>query len=229
MKTNKSILFFGKANDKFAIKAAEFVQAHFSDVKILTGTRHDDFPVSSIDPLPDYIVSYLSPWIIPEEILNSARIAAINFHPGPPEYPGIGCTNFAIYNEENEYGVTCHHMAGKVDTGKIISVKRFPVKKSDTVYLLTQKCYDQIYELFIETMEAIISDGALSESQESWTRLPYKRKELDALCEIKPEMSMEEISRRVKSTTFPNMPGAYVVLGGEKFVAEKSIGNKINE
>ncbi len=66
-----------------------------------------------------YIISFVSPWIIPENLLNSAQKAAINFHPGPPDYPGTGCYNFALYEGTKKYGVTAHHMEKKVDTGNI--------------------------------------------------------------------------------------------------------------
>lgn len=84
------------------------------------------------------MISYLCPWILPEHLLERAKVASVNFHPGPPEYPGIGCTNFAIYNQEVIFGMTCHHMATRVDTGKIVAVRRFPLFPTDTVLSLTE-------------------------------------------------------------------------------------------
>ena len=75
-------------------------------------------------------MSYLARWIVPAPLLARA-VLALNFHPGPPEYPGYGCNNFAIYEGAREYGVTCHHMAPRVDTGAIVEVLRFPVLDSD--------------------------------------------------------------------------------------------------
>lgn len=83
----------------------------------------------------------MSPWIIPKGLLERVVKGAINWHPGPPEYSRIGCTNFAIYNNEKEFGITCHYMLDKVDTGKIIGVKRFSILENDTVFSITQKCY----------------------------------------------------------------------------------------
>jgi methionyl-tRNA formyltransferase len=65
--------------------------------------------------------------------LDRAKHAAFNFHPGSPDYPGIGCLNFELYEEAREYGVTCHHMVPKVDTGGIIAVKHFAIFDSDCV------------------------------------------------------------------------------------------------
>ena len=69
---------------------------------------------------PDWIISFLSPWKIPAELLRCARKGAINFHPAPPKYPGIGGYNYAIWNEDKEYGVTVHEMAEDIDSGKCI-------------------------------------------------------------------------------------------------------------
>ena len=71
-------------------------------------------------------MSYLI-WVVPEWLLRKAKIAAINFHPASPDYPGIGCRNFALYENAKEYGVTCHHMSATIDTGSIIEIKRFPI------------------------------------------------------------------------------------------------------
>ncbi|MFW8746219.1 formyltransferase family protein, partial [Mesorhizobium japonicum] len=80
-------------------------------------------------------------WIYPAQLLSNASFAAINFHPGSPDYPGTGCTNFAVYEGAKEYGITCHHMKAGVDSGDIIAVKRFSINEDDTVYGITQHCY----------------------------------------------------------------------------------------
>jgi methionyl-tRNA formyltransferase len=211
------IFFIGKKNDFHCECAKKFIQLHFSDNEILLGKSGDHFPEDAGWWKGDYVISYLSPWIIPEYLLNRAEKASINFHPGTPEYPGIGCTNFAIYNNENTFGITCHHMNPKVDTGQIIAVRRFPLYDSDTVLSLTQRCYSYILTLFYEVMSLILEGKELPVSDESWKRKPYKRKELNELCKITPDMPEEEIRRRVKAVTFPNAPGAYIEMGGMKF------------
>lgn len=151
-------------------------------------------------------------------MLARAKVAAINFHPGPPEYPGIGCTNFAIYNQESTFGITCHYMAAKVDTGEIIVVRRFPLFKTDSVYSLTQRCYAYVLTLFYEIVSSILEGNPLPKSEETWQRKPYKRKELNELCQISPNMNSEEIKKRIHATSFPGMPGAYVEIEGYKFM-----------
>ena len=209
-----AILFFGKNDDFYCEKAQQFISLNFPEAVIVTGTRSDPFPAVCAEWEGDFLISYLSPWIIPESLLRRARVAAINFHPGPPEYPGIGCTNFAIYNNEPLFGVTCHHMDATPDTGRIIAVKRFPLFETDTVYSLTQRCYAHILTLFYEVTSDILTGKELPKSNETWTRRPYKRSELNALCRIEPGMSPDEIKRRLRAVTFPNAPGAYIEIDG---------------
>ena len=213
-----SILLIGKKDDFYFKNAKEFVLRNFSTAEFIEGTRGQAFPEEYQWWEGQFIISYLSPWIIPNTLLKRASVAAINFHPGPPEYPGIGCTNFAIYNSEKTFGITCHHMDPKVDTGKIIAVRRFPLFETDTVYSLTQRCYAYMQTCFYDIVSQIAEGKTLPDAGEPWKRIPYKRIELNELCRISPEMSEAEIQRRVKAVTFPGMPGAYTELAGKKFL-----------
>lgn len=210
------VLFLCKNDNPYAQRAAEYLEANFSDVLIFQGNRKDPLPQHVLQWKGDLLISFISSWIIPGDLLNNARLAAINFHPGSPEYPGTGCTNFAIYNGEIEYGVTAHHMKQQVDTGNIIDVKRFPISASDSVYDVTQQCYRLIEESFYEVMELILHDQPLPLSTEQWKRKPYTRKQLDALCEIRPDMPPDEIDRRIRATTYRH-PWAFTRIGNYVF------------
>jgi methionyl-tRNA formyltransferase len=211
------ILFIGKKDDANAKLAAQYLNQIFPNAYIIFGARGEKFPEDDLSAWEgDYIFSYLSPWIIPKKLIEKAQKGAINWHPGPPEYPGIGCTNFAIYNKEKEFGFTCHYMLDKVDTGKIVETKRFPILINDTVYSITQKCYSLILNSFYRIVENIFNKFPLPESDECWKRKPYTRKELDELTEIKPDMSIEEIENRIKATTY-DKPWAHVNIKGKKF------------
>jgi len=197
-----SLLFLGKRGDVHCSEALRFCELNFAEVTVHVGAWGDVLPDSMYDWSGDYIVSYLSRWIVPAAVLANARIAAINFHPAPPEYPGIGCTNFALYEGAREYGVTCHHMAKNVDTGDIILVRRFPVFESDDVASLLQRSYANQLVVFYEIAAHMIAGAPLPKSTEHWTRRPFTRKELDELRRITPEMSREEICRRIRATKY---------------------------
>ena len=210
------VLIFAKEKPGFE-NAVNFIKLYTDDLTIFQGNLDEPFPKEAYEKNPDILISYISPWIIPEKMLNLVKKWSINFHPGPPEYPGIGCTNFAIYNKEKIFGVTAHLMETKVDSGKIIDVRRFPILKRDSVYSLTHRCYDYILLQFYEVIGYIFKTNNLPECKETWKRKPFTRKELNDLCKIDINMDTEEINRRIRATDYPDMPGAYIDLKGLKF------------
>lgn len=216
-KIHKRLLFFGKDGDAMSEQALGYLQQHFADIEVYRYKRGERFPQEALQWQGEYVISYLCGWLIPAPVLQAATVAAINFHPGPPEYPGIGCTNFAVYDEVNVFGATCHHMAEKVDSGSIIAVRRFPITPNDSVYSITKQNYVHMAAMFYEVIGYILRGEELPISDEKWQRKPYTRRELNALCKIELDMPLEEIRRRVKATTFPGAPGAFLEIDGMRF------------
>jgi len=201
------MLFLGKKDNFYAEEAGEFIKQHFPKAQILYVEKGDD-SLQSIRITPrDYIISFLSPLIIPSYHLERTKYP-INFHPGSPDYPGIGCTNFAIYDEVDRYGVTCHVMAPKVDSGDILSVYKFPIHGTDTVYSLTQRSYCFMLDQFYVVMGRILNNFDFDENMGSlqWTRKAYTMKDFQNLRKITPLMDLKEINRRIKATTYPGYP-----------------------
>jgi methionyl-tRNA formyltransferase len=210
------ILFLRKKDNEYAQRAEDFVRREFSNPLIFSGSRKDKLPAEVVNWEGDLMISFISSWIYPQSLLDSASLAAINFHPGSPEYPGTGCTNFAVYEGAKEYGITSHHMKATVDSGGIIQVKRFAIKENDTVYDITQHCYKLIEESFYEIIKLILAGEPLPVTNEAWKRKPYTRRQLDELCHIRPEMSEEEINKRIKATTYKT-PWAFTKIGNHIF------------
>jgi len=214
--SGSSLLFLGKADDPDCARALGYCREHFSQVTHCLGRWGDPLPEDIRKWEGDYIISYLSRWVVPQDLLNRAKIAAINFHPASPEYPGIGCNNFALYEDAKEYGVTCHHMAGKVDTGKIIKVRRFPVYPEDGVDELLARTYENQMALFFDIAQVMAEGRELPTSAESWTRPPFSRKQFEELFKITPDMNQQEIARRVRAISYRHWQ-PYIQLGGFRF------------
>lgn len=142
----------------------------------------------------DYIISFLSPDIIPKHVLDIASIA-VNFHPAPPKYPGIGGYNFALYNEDPTYGCVCHIMEEKVDSGRILAKRDFPILKTDTVLSLQRRTMAYMLNLFYTIMNDFETGIKLSQMGDyRWEREPYTREDLNDLCKIEPKYeSVEKI------------------------------------
>jgi methionyl-tRNA formyltransferase len=201
-KSLRSVLFLGKKNDKYCDRALKFVLDNFENVTVYYSAWGEPMPEELKHWTGDYLFSYLCRWVVPLSVIEAAQKGAINFHPASPDYPGIGCNNYALYENASEYGATCHHMASVVDTGKIIAVKRFPVFSTDDVSSLLHRTYEFQLVLFYEIIGKILNGEPLPEPDEHWTREPRSRKEFDRLGIITPEMTDEEVRRRVRAVSY---------------------------
>ena len=169
----------------------------------------------------DIIVSYIYPFIIPKKILDKTKFFNINFHPGPPEYPGIGCFNFALFNEENKYGVTAHHMVPEVDTGQIIKVKYFKINKNITVDDLSIKTYKCLLKLLKEVFQSLLKTERLEKSSYKWLKKPYTRKELNNLSKLNKNMKKKQFLKVIRCTYYKGKPPPFIIIHGKKFIYEE--------
>lgn len=215
-----NILFFGQKGHWATNKCLDYFAIMQCRVDSYLGMWGDALPEDLGWIEHDLIVSFLSPWIIPEFQLCRARIGAINFHPGIPEYPGLGGVSFSIYEGKTQFGVTCHHMEKKPFGGGIVAVKRFPIFPDDSAETLTNRCHHYMLAMFIDIVGFAVSESRIEVSDENWARVQYTRSQVDGLRCIDPSMSPEEARRRVWATSESALPGAYINVGGFRFEAK---------
>jgi methionyl-tRNA formyltransferase len=220
------VLFFAKT-DSFCDQALAIAQVAFGDALVVhRGKLGDPFPVRRDDaghePLRG-ILSFVSPWIVPAWLLERVPPQpsgwALNFHPGSTDYPGIGCYNFALYEGAAEFGAVCHHMAPAVDTGAIVLERRFPLLPADSVASLKLRTMVTMVSMFHDVVIDLSRGQPPPVSSARWGRRPFRRAELEALCEITADMTEEEVRRRVRAVTFPGAPGARITIHGIRFDA----------
>ena len=210
------VLLLGKKDNESVEKAVKFCKNNISELDVNIGRRGESLPEDIGWWKGDYIISFLSYWIVPDYLLKRAKIAAINFHPASPDYPGTGCYNFVLYEKSADYGATCHHMKPEVDAGDIIAVKRFPIYNNDKIKTVIERTYDYLIVLFYEIMAEILKGNELPTSKETWKKKATTRKDLNELATITPDMSQNEIGKRVTATTHDNWK-PIVSLGEYKF------------
>jgi methionyl-tRNA formyltransferase len=205
--------------DGFSKQAVTVAEILFGPrLKAFTGQVGDPLPEEVAEGRPRFLISFLSPWIVPAAVLDRAG-TALNFHPGSTDYPGIGCYNFALYEEAQRFGAVCHHMLAKVDTGAIVEERVFPVLPTDCVETLKYRTMVTMLAM-LHDIGSLISIGAeLPAAPTQWTRRPFTRREMEALKRIEPDMPAAEVRRRVRATTYPGYPGPYVAVGEERFYA----------
>ena len=79
-------------------------------------------------PEVDVVISFLYWKLIREPLISLGRIGCLNFHPAPlPDLRGLGGYNVAILEGRDEWGVSCHFVDERFDTGDLVEVERFPI------------------------------------------------------------------------------------------------------
>ena len=108
---------------EFAETVAQPLRAAGADVRVATTLPDIETALTAEARL----VSFGAGVIVPADVLRRLSGRAYNFHPGPPAYPGIFPSVFALYEGALHFGVTLHEMAAQVDSGPIVAVDSFAV------------------------------------------------------------------------------------------------------
>jgi len=220
------VLFFGKKNDVFSEIFFKILKKNFYKVTALWNYNKNKKTLDKIllKGNVDFIFSFRSHFIFKKEIFSKVRKYAINFHPGPPEYRGVGCVNFAIFNKSKYYGATVHIINKNIDQGKILLVNKFLINPKDTIKkILTKTYFIQIKQLNI--LINLLKNNknnldVLLKKKYSWSKKLYKRKDLEKLYSIKKNISRKKLQLQLKATNFKNF-SPYINLYGNKFYYEK--------
>ncbi|WP_365732046.1 formyltransferase family protein [Ramlibacter sp.] len=157
----------------------EFTRTVMPHVEVFRWDPGDPYPQHLHGWEGDWIISYRGDFIFPREIYSKARKGAINLHPAPPKYRGLGSQFYAIYYGDETYGSTCHHLAPSVDSGDIINVARFRVAPNETASSLRLHVGAWCLQQYIELLtEYILPGKPLPTSPERWGERLHKTSEL---------------------------------------------------
>lgn len=222
------ILFFGRENcDATEAIMDKLVQCQFDVTFVLSSQRGETLPEGINEWHGEYIVCFRSLFMLPKTILDKASVAAINFHPAPPEYPGSGCINFALYDEVSEYGVTAHLMNEFIDNGKILEVRRFPITAADNLPIVLKRAHSELFNLCSDFISAIYVEGEQFLTKklelakaETWKGRARLMKELDALQKIDINVSKLELKRLIRATNINGHPPK-IELHGYTFILQR--------
>ena len=173
----------------------------------------------------DYIFCFRSFYILKNNILKKVSKAAINFHPGPPEYRGTGCANYALYENSKFYGCTAHLINEKVDNGKIIDVKKFNINKKNSISEVLAKTYETMFGLAISTIKNIkknpdfVENQILKNKDMKWSNKIKKLKDLNNFYEINKNIKKNDFLNKIRATNTPGFK-PYIKLYNKKFILE---------
>lgn len=106
----------------------------------------------------DLIVTCAYGQIVPESVLNCARLGCINVHASLlPKLRGGAPIHKALLDGEEKTGITIMYMDKNMDTGDIISKREYVIKDTDNVGTLHDILSKMGSELLIETLPSIIN------------------------------------------------------------------------
>jgi methionyl-tRNA formyltransferase len=145
------------------------------------------------------LMAFVTPEIVSSSVLAKLGYGAINFHPGPPDYPGWAPSHFALYERATEFGATVHIMVERVDAGPIVDVARFPIPSGISVLGLEGLTYAHLAHLFWRMAKPLASDpGPPPALPVKWGNRKYSRRTYRAICDIPFDIPKDELDRRLQ-------------------------------
>ena len=198
------ILFLTR-NTWYSKIMANYILRNFPNSKIINK------PVKKINKKYDYIIAIGYQKIISDQILNKAKIKALNIHPGSIYNLGAGCYSYPIFNKDKFSGVTCHELTSKPDRPVLIE-KRFPLYSNDDFTSLQGRTLVTVLKYFMRLWTQSLKKLPISKINGKETKIPKK---LHDLLTINLKKDTKIIKLKVMSAN-PLYPGPYIEINGKK-------------
>lgn len=172
----------------------------------------------------DYLFSIVNFWIVPKEILELAKKAAVNFHDGPlPAYAGYNAAAWAVSNGERKYAITWHLMNSGVDAGGVLLQHPVEIGERDTSFVVNANCYQAAIASFPMLVDGLLNGTLVSQPQDLSSRTyfgRFKRPPLACLIDwTKPAHEIFNLCRALNFGRYPNPLGLpKVQIGGDVYI-----------
>lgn len=116
----------------------------------------------------DLFVSMSFNQIFKPRITNLPLLGTINCHAGKlPFYRGRNILNWALINDEKEFGITVHFIDDGIDTGDIILQNTYPISENDTYKTLLEVAHKECAYTLYSAIKKIQSNNYTRISQEN--------------------------------------------------------------
>lgn len=114
----------------------------------------------------DLFVSMSFNQIFRAATIEKPPLGTINCHAGKlPFYRGRNILNWALINDEPEFGITVHYVDEGIDTGDIIRQECFPITDADDYSTLLERAYIGCADLLDQSIESITAGTNKRQSQ----------------------------------------------------------------
>jgi methionyl-tRNA formyltransferase len=160
----------------------------------------------------DVVISFLFWKLIREPLVTLGRIGCLNFHPAPlPDLRGLGGYNVAILEGRDAWGVSCHFVDERFDTGDLVEVERFPIDPiQETAFSLDLASQERLLGLFRRVMAQALAGQKLPRTPQGDGRY-VTREEFEDLRRVRPG---DDLGRKLRAFWYPPHPGAVIEVDG---------------
>lgn len=165
----------------------------------------------------DLFVSMSFNQIFKSKLINLPPLKIINCHAGKlPFYRGRNILNWALINDEKEFGITVHYVDEGIDTGDIILQSCYPITDSDTYATLLNRAYEGCAVNLYNAIKRIQNDNVIPIKQKSIHSLGFYCSSRTIGDErINWNQKSREIFNFVRAISRPG-PEARTYLGGKE-------------
>jgi methionyl-tRNA formyltransferase len=116
----------------------------------------------------DLFVSMSFNQIFKKDIINLTKNKIINCHAGKlPFYRGRNILNWALINDEKEFGITVHYIDEGIDTGDIILQRDFRISDEDDYSTLLEVAYIECAKILYDAIKLIQNNEVKRISQKT--------------------------------------------------------------
>ncbi len=181
--------------------------------------RGNDEAISILkDIAPDFFVVVAYGRILPKEILEIPKIAPVNLHFSLlPKYRGAAPVNWAVFNGEEETGVSTMLMDEGMDTGDILLQERILIGDK-TSHDISNELAKIGAELTVKTLNDFKNLVSIKQNDNNSTLAPIIKKE-DGV--INWSKNAVETERQVRA--FFGWPSAYSSLNSKMIKISKAV------
>lgn len=164
---------------------------------------------------PDLIITCAYGQLVPEEILKAPRFGCVNLHGSLlPKYRGAAPIQRAVWNQDQESGMSLMKMVSKMDAGPVFSTEKIILDEEETTTSLFEKMADAASRLLIRDFDKICrEDACYNEQDEALVTYAQKISKEDEKIDL--SRSDSEIFAQIRALSLE--PGGYVIVNQRKF------------
>lgn len=166
---------------------------------------------------PDFLFSFYYRHLLPADLLECARTAALNLHASLlPKLRGRAPLNWALVLGETVTGVSLHHMTGRADAGDIVDQEPVPIGPIDTAYTLSLKLLNAS-DLLLDRTLPRLKAGTATRTPQDLTLGSYVGARTPDDGRLDWTRSTATLFNLVRAVTHP-YPGAFTVFEGQRLL-----------